>query len=637
MPEKPGYRELEKRIKKLEKELADYRQVEDELAWLASFPDQNPDPVIEIDSEDRVTYLNPAAETRFPDLPTTALQDPILKGLPSIIAHLRAGKLLSITREIEVNDSVYEQKIVYVPGKNRIRVFARDITVPRRAEEKLRESEERYRSIVDAAADGIVIFNEKAVILDINPACSRMFAYSHDEMIGKKAKGFIHPEHLHGFYDFTRQIENTGKVHLEIVCLRKDRSSFPVEIHGAWFTRGKRRAYLAIVRDISERKRAEVEKSRLEARLQQRQKMEAISALAGGIAHDFNNALAGITGNIELLRIDFPDNEKIKQYAGRINASTERMAGLTDQLLAYAQGGKYQPIPISLSDLVKDSLPLIRHSVDPVIRVDTDLQDDISTTKCDHTQMQMVLSAVVTNAMESIEGPGNIRIITRNEEIDEEFSKTHAGFRSGSYVCLTVEDDGRGMDDETRTRMFDPFFTTKLYGRGLGMAAVYGIVRNHDGWVLVDSEPGRGSVVRIYLPSIKEIEKPGGEPVKVSKTVLLIEDEEMVLDVYREIFKYLGYRVLPARTGMEAVNIAGTFDGDIDLAMLDIGLPDLRGERVYSLIKEARPNMKVIVCSGYSIDGPVQKILDAGAQDFIRKPFTLATLTGKLKKVMGKE
>ncbi|MDY7034923.1 MAG: PAS domain S-box protein [Thermodesulfobacteriota bacterium] len=637
MPEKPSHEELEKRIKELEKEASEYRHVEEKLAWRASFPDQNPNPIIEIEAENRVTYLNPAAKTRFPDLPKTALQHPILKDLPSIMAPLKGGKLESITREVEVNDSVYEQKIVYAPGKNRTRVFNLDISRSRYAEEKLRESEERYRGMINAAADGIVIHDEKAVILNINPACSKMFGYPDSEIIGKKSKVFIHPKHLHGFHYYSRQVEETGKAHLETVCLRKDGSSFPVEIHGACFTRGKRRAYLAIVRDITERKRAEEEKSRLEIRLQQRQRMEAISALAGGIAHDFNNALAAITGNIELLKLDFPHDDKITQYTERINASTERMAGLTDQLLAYAEGGKYQPTLISLSNFVKDSLSLILRSIDPVIRVDTDLQDDISTIEGDYNQMQMALSAVITNAIEAIEGPGHIRIMTRDEEIDDEFSKTHPGFRSGSYVCLTVEDDGKGMDDETKTRIFDPFFTTKLYGRGLGMAAVHGILRNHNGCILVDSKQGRGSVVRIYLPSKKEIEKPGRKPGKVSKTVLLIEDEGMILDVYRELFEYLGYRVLPARTGVEAVNITRTFDGDIDLAMLDIGLPDLRGDGLYPLIKEARPNMKVIVCSGYSIDGPVQKILDEGAQDFIRKPFTLATLAEKLKKVLEKE
>ncbi len=384
----------------------------------------------------------------------------------------------------------------------------------------------------------------------------------------------------------------------------------------------------------TEGKRAEKEKTKLDTQLKQSHKMEAIATLAGGIAHQFNNALVGITGNIELLEMDLSDNGRIEKYIEPMKASVSWMSHLTNQLLAYARGGKYQPRTISLSDFVKDTLPLLKHSIDPTIQIEADLQFDICNIEADVTQMQMMLSAVVINAVEALEGEGNIRVLTREEEIVPRYPD----IKPGQYVCLIVEDNGRGMDDATRDRIFEPFFTTKLQGRGLGMAAVYGIVRNHNGWISVDSALGRRTVIRIYLPAIKdELEEAldlNTELLKGTGTILVIEDEEIVMDVTREILKRLGYDVLEAKTGMEALDLTKDFNGDIDLAILDIGLPDMGGNMVYPRMKEIRPDLKVIVCSGYTIDGPAQEILESGAQGFIQKPYSLTTLSATLHDVL---
>ncbi|MBW1869544.1 MAG: response regulator, partial [Deltaproteobacteria bacterium] len=226
--------------------------------------------------------------------------------------------------------------------------------------------------------------------------------------------------------------------------------------------------------------------------------------------------------------------------------------------------------------------------------------------------------------------------------IDEAFTKQHPGLKPGDYVCLTIEDDGEGMDEETKDGIFEPFFTTKFQGRGMGMAAVYGIIKGHDGTITVESEPGKGTVVRIYLPAIsvesrqeaKAVKQPEAEIAMGEGTILIIEDEETLVDLFREILERLGYRALLARTGKEAVELAKTFDGQIDLALLDIKLPDMDGGKVYPLIMEARPDMKVLVCSGYSIHGPARAILDAGAEGFIQKPFFIAPFAEKLKEVL---
>jgi CheY-like chemotaxis protein len=311
--------------------------------------------------------------------------------------------------------------------------------------------------------------------------------------------------------------------------------------------------------------------------------------------------------------------------------------------LAYSEGGKYNAKNLKLDDFTIETLPILQHDLSPEVRVETHFPKDISYIRADHAQMQMVLSAILTNSNEAIEDEGIIKITAENKNVDDDFTKQHAGLKPGSYVCLTIEDDGKGMDEETKNRIFEPFFTTKFQGRGMGMAAVYGIIKSHDGAIIVDSEPGKGTGVRIYLPAIsvesqeqeaKAVKQPETEIAMGEGTILVIEDEEPLVGLFSEILEMLGYRVLLARTGKEAVELAKTFDGQIDLALLDIKLPDMDGGRVYPLIMEARPDMKVIVCSGYSIHGPAQDILDAGAEGFIQKPFYIAPFAEKLKEVL---
>jgi signal transduction histidine kinase len=246
------------------------------------------------------------------------------------------------------------------------------------------------------------------------------------------------------------------------------------------------------------------ERKNIQARLQEAQKMEAIATLAGGIAHEFNNALCVVIPNIDLLKSKLPDNEEINRNTQPIHSSAQRMAHLTSQLLAYARGGKYRPQQISLNEFVQETLPFMKHLIKADIVVETDIAEDSCYVEADLTQMQMVLLAVMVNATEAIEDAGYIRLTVKNTEIDEETAKGHDGLKPGSYVSLAIEDNGSGMSEETRTRVFEPFFTTKFQGRGLGMAAVYGIVKNHDGLVVVDSELGKGTTVRIYLPESQQ-------------------------------------------------------------------------------------------------------------------------------------
>lgn len=515
-----------------------------------------------------------------------------------------------------------------------------EISEREKTEKALRESEDRYRVLVESSPNPIFVHSEGEITF-LNPEAVKVLGgTSSEDFLGKPALSILH----HDYHDIAKKRiqavydKRESAELMEAKFIRLDGKIIDVEIMGSIIDYMGKAASQVVFNNITERKQAEKEKSRLETHLRQAQKMEAIATLSGGIAHQFNNALTAITVNLDLLVMKSSDNEGIADYTKRMKDSAHWMAQLTSQLLAYAKGGKYQTKIISINDLVENTLPIIKHSLNPSIRMETDIAADSLTVMADQTQMQMALSAVLVNGSEALESEGHMRITTGIEEIDEAFANHHPGLKPGSYVCLTVEDSGKGMDEETRSRIFEPFFSTKFQGRGLGMAATFGIVKNHGGWIFVDSEVGRGTVVRIYLPANEAQEeqpkKPRVKPSKGNETVLVIEDEAMLLEVNRKILEKLGYNVLEARTGNEAVHIARTFEGEIHLAILDIILSDMEGGAVYPLIKEARPNLKVIVCSGYSIDGPAQEIIDSGAQDFIQKPFNMATISEKLKEAL---
>ena len=509
----------------------------------------------------------------------------------------------------------------------------------KRDEEALRRSKELFEKTFQSQMDAIFILNSDSppVIQDFNPSAEQTFGYTREEMLGRTID-LLHVSRATQM-EFQKKIygavekENFFRLP-EFKMKRKNGTLFPSEhsVVPLKEKQGDRVGWVSVIRDISDRKRAETQ-------ARETYKMEAIATLAGGVAHEFNNSLMGIMGHIELLKMNLPEDERRNKSLDTMNRAGHRMSRLTDQLLAYAQGGKYQPKDLKLDDFVIETLPILQHELSLAVRVETHFQKDISFVNADNAQMQMVLSAILANSNEAIEDKGLIRISAENRDIDEAFTKQHPDLKPGSYVYLTIEDDGKGMDEETRNRIFEPFLTTKFQGRGMGMAAVHGIVRNHDGWISVDSELGRGTTVRIYLPTIEiEIGKPKEAKADVSTgsgTILMIEDEDVVIEVTQAMLEMLGYRVMVAKTGKDATHIAETFDGQIDLALLDIKLPDIDGRNLYPLIMKARSNLKVIVFSGYSIDGPAREILDAGAQDFIQKPFSIATLSEKLKVVLG--
>ncbi len=508
------------------------------------------------------------------------------------------------------------------------RTLNREVRERKQAEEALRESEEKYRSMMESMVDPAYICSPDFRVEYVNAAMLKRIG---GVALGKPCYKMIHDFDEKCTWCIHQEIQQGNKCSMEIIS-PKDMHTYSISYSPIHHVDGTV-SNLAIYRDITEIRN-------MEQQLQETQKMEAIATLAGGIAHEFNNALMGVMGNIELLKWDFPEDKRRAKYFDVMNESGHRMSRLTDQLLAYAEGGQYEPRDLKLDDFIIETLPILQHDLNPEVRVKTRFQENISYIRADHTQMQMVLSAILANSNEAIEDEGLIKIIAENKDVDEDFTKQHPGLKPGVYVCLTIEDTGKGMDEETKTGIFEPFFTTKFQGRGMGMAAVYGIIKSHDGAITVDSKPGKGTVVRIYLPAVetkekaKAVKQPKSEIAMGEGTILVIEDEKPLLDLFRQTLERLGYRVLLAGTGKEAVEFAKTFDGQIDLALLDIKLPDIDGGSLYPLIMEARPDLKTIVCSGYSIDGPAQAILDAGAEGFIQKPFSIAPFAEKLKEVL---
>jgi len=633
------------------RDITDRKRAEKELLFKENIIRSSSSVIATCDLEGNMTYGNPSfiKAWGFND-PKEFLGRPFRKfwlveeQLEEIMQALRVegtwvGEIQAIRKDGTLFDVQISAATVFDSGGNPIALTSTsiDITDRKQAEAALRESEEKFRDLVENINEVIYTVDKSGQITYISPAIESKSGYNRQELIGRSISKFVYHEDLPRLME---QFQNILSGHLEPNEYRLLAKSGEV----IWVSVSSRPVYegdqvvglRGVMTDITESKR-------LQAQLLQSQKMEAIGTLAGGIAHQFNNALSGITGNIDLLEMDLPGDETVANYTRAMKDSARRMTELTTQLLAYARGGKFHAKTVLFSDFVRETLPLLKHTLGSAIDVDTDLLLGIMNVKADLTQMQMVLSAVLTNASEAMEGKGRIRVACRDTIITDENVGDFPGLTPGNYVNLTIVDDGKGMDKETRALIFEPFFTTKFTGRGLGMAAAYGVVKNHDGWISVESEPGKGTEVQIYLPAVEVPVKKHAKPeskakwIKGTGTILVIEDEEPVMKISRAILERLGYRVLEARTGQEAIDVVKTFDGHIDLALLDILLPDMSGNDIYPLIMEARPDLKVIVFSGYSIDGPAREILNAGAENFIQKPLTIAALSEKLKKTLGGE
>ena len=394
--------------------------------------------------------------------------------------------------------------------------------------------------------------------------------------------------------------------------------------------------------EIDERKKAEEERKELENMLIQAQKMEALGTLAGGIAHDFNNLLMGIHGHSSLMLMDMKENHPFYENVNSIDQYVKKGADLTSQLLAFAMGGKYEVKTTDLNELIKkNSLMFGRTKKEVMIHVE--LQQEIWPVDVDQGQIEQVLLNLFVNAWQAMPDGGDLYITTENITLDTG-SAQKMGAKLGSYVKTSIRDTGTGMDEATIHRIFDPFFTTKAMGKstGLGLASVYGILKNHGGFIQVESKKNEGSVFSFFLPvSSKKIARKGEyfsdsaeETVKGSEMILLVDDEEMIIKVAERILKKLGYRVMTAQNGQEAVEIYRTHRDRIDLVILDMIMPGMGGKELYNTLKKMNPEAKVLLSSGYSIDGEAMEIMESGCNGFLQKPFSPSQLSQKIREIL---
>jgi two-component system, cell cycle sensor histidine kinase and response regulator CckA len=507
----------------------------------------------------------------------------------------------------------------------------------KRNEQALRRSEARYRSLVQSSVYGIYRSSLEGRFLDVNPALITMLGYGSAEevlLLDPERDIFANPEeHKRLIDEFRRSGRLDG---IEVKWKRKDASAVTVRISGRAVSSADEPADVleAIAEDVTDRRA-------LEDQFRQAQKMEAVGRLAGGVAHDFNNLLMVISGYAEVILSNLQIEHPLREKAFAIQQASDRATTLTRQLLAFSRKQLLELKVVDVNAIVADMERLLRPLIGENVALTAKLAPEAGCTRADAGQLEQVLMNLVVNAKDAMPSGGKLTIQTQNVTVDE----GHRGqtfIRPGNYVMLSVRDTGTGMDKETQSRIFEPFFTTKEKGKGtgLGLSTVYGIVKQSGGYVLVQSEEGRGTTFQIYLPRVEgatenQVTPVAGTAVGGTETVLLVEDEESVRQLVRDTLEARGYNVVEAEDGEAGLAAADRYEGKIDLVITDVVMPGLSGRELVERLAQSRPETKVLYLSGYTEDAIVSEGTIESGKAFLQKPFTLQNLSKKVREVLG--
>jgi PAS domain S-box-containing protein len=523
-------------------------------------------------------------------------------------------------------------------GYRLLMVVYLDITDRKRAEDALRFNQ----FAIDRMADAAFWMTSDARIFYVNQAACSALGYSQDELIGMTVTD-VDPEFSMAMWsEYWKELRQKGHIVFQTTHRAKDGHSYPVEIQANFLEFGGREYNCTFARDITERKRVDEEREQLQAQLNQAQKMESVGRLAGGVAHDFNNMLGAILGYTELGLQGISPADPIHGTLTDIQKAAQRSVNLTRQLLAFARKQTVAPKLLDLNETIEGTIKMLQRLIGEHIELSWLPGRDLGPVRMDPSQIEQLLANLCVNARDAIHDTGKIIIETGTVTLDETFCAAHVGFTPGKYVLLTVSDDGCGMEAETLSHLFEPFFTTKEVGKGtgLGLATVYGIVKQNNGFIDTYSEPCLGTTFKIYLPRYAteagRIAKTGSAQSAANghETILLVEDEPMILDITGKMLECQGYTVMAAATPGEAIRLAREHSGDIHLLMTDVVMPEMNGRELAKNLLSLYPKLKRLFMSGYTADVIAHHgVLDEGVQ-FIQKPFSGQTIAAKVREVL---
>ena len=514
----------------------------------------------------------------------------------------------------------------------------------------LRQSEARKGAVLETALDAILTIDRHGVITEFNRAAETMFGYGRSEAMGREMAELIIPpalrqRHREGLAHCVRSGESRiiGR-RIEMTAMRKDGTEFPVELAITRIPLAESPAFTGYVRDLSERKASEKTLHESEEQLRQAHKMEAVGRLAGGIAHDFNNLLTAITGYGELMLPSSEQGTPLRSNLEQVLKAAHRAAALTRQLLAFSRRQVLEPRVLDINAVVAGILPMLRRLIGEDVELVNAPDPGLARVKADPGQIEQVIMNLVVNARDAMPDGGKLIMETMNEDLDQVYARQHVSVQPGRYVRLAVSDTGTGMDKETKAHIFEPFFTTKERdkGTGLGLSTVYGIVKQSGGYIWVYSEPGRGTTFKIYLSRVDEeivdVDPPMPLPgvARGSETILVVEDEEVVCSLTRELLQSRGYTVVEAHHGAEALQICERYEGDIHLVVTDVVMPQMSGPVLAERIAHLRPGIKVLYMSGYTSNALAHLGVPDVDVSCLQKPFTLESLTRKVREVLDR-